>query len=175
MSNDPLIEPSTKVSSFLERYPQLEDELITFAPPFRKLRNPLLRHSIGRVATLAQAASVARVPATELVDYLRALVGQPPLAPGTVDDEDYFPEPPAWFEACEVVAVVDEREEDPEQTEMAIVRVLRLVRELSDRQLLELVTTFLPAPGIGVMRRKGYGTWCRQDPNGVVHTYLRGK
>ncbi|MBT4095990.1 MAG: DUF1858 domain-containing protein, partial [Nitrospinaceae bacterium] len=55
------IEPSSKVGELLEHYPELEDVLIGMAPPFKKLKNPLLRKSVGKVATLRQAAAVGRI------------------------------------------------------------------------------------------------------------------
>jgi hypothetical protein len=170
-----LIEATTKVADVLSRFPQLEDELIDFAPPFAKLRNPLLRNSIGKVATLKQAAAVAGVPVTDLVNHLRTLVGQPLLEGDAGPEVDYFPAEPEWVAGTCVVGTLDERVEDPEQTEMAIVRVSRAARGLDANQAVELLTTFLPAPGIEVMRRKGHATWCKRDADGTVHTLVRGK
>jgi len=167
-----LILPTTKVATFLQLHPELEDELIAFAPPFKKLKNPLLRNSIGKVATLRQAAGVARVPVRELVDHLRVLVGQPPLEGETEPDEDYLVAEPAWFAAHDVVDTLDEREEDPEQTQMAIVPLTARARALEPGEMVELLTTFIPAPGIGVLRRNGHRTWCREDPDGTVHTFV---
>ena len=167
-----LILPTTKVSTLLDRHPGLEDELIAFAPPFRKLKNPLLRNSIGKVATLKQAASVARVPVGELVDHLRALVGQPPLEGQAEPDEDYLVDEPAWFAAKKLVDTLDERLDDPEQSQMAIVPLAARAKTLEPGQMIELLTTFIPAPGIGVLRRKGHRTWCREEPDGTVHTYV---
>ncbi len=170
MTSEKLIEPTTRVAAFLQDHPQLEDELIAFAPPFKKLKNPFLRNSIGKVATLRQAAAVARVPVADLVNHLRALVGQPAFESDAAD-EDYLTERPDWFDPARIVVTIDEREEDPNQTQMAIVRVVDQAKDLSEGEILELVTTFLPAPGIAVLRRKGFRTWCQESEDGVVHTY----
>ena len=59
MSGESLqIQPSTKVAQLLDAYPELEEVLIRMAPPFRKLKNPILRRSVAKVATLKQAAIV---------------------------------------------------------------------------------------------------------------------
>ena len=55
------IEPTSKVDAVLEHYPELEDVLIGMAPPFKKMKNPFLRKSVGKVATLRQAAAVGRL------------------------------------------------------------------------------------------------------------------
>ena len=71
-----VITPKTKVFDLLEAYPQLEEVLIDFAPPFKKLRNPVLRRTVGKIATLQQAASVGQVPVEDLINRLRKEVGQ---------------------------------------------------------------------------------------------------
>ena len=48
------ITSSTKVAALLEEYPELEDVLMAMAPPFKKLRNPFLRKSVAKVASLGQ-------------------------------------------------------------------------------------------------------------------------
>jgi hypothetical protein len=100
----------------LERYPQLEDVLIGLAPPFKKLKNPLLRKGVARIASLQHAAVVGGMPVGELVNKLRAAVGQ-----STVDPEDlpgavsYFSDQPEWFDAAKIVASIDERAADPDK------------------------------------------------------------
>jgi hypothetical protein len=65
------ITPATKVADLLESWPDLEDVLIAQAPAFRRLKNPVLRRTVARVATLEQAAGVGGVPVRELVATLR--------------------------------------------------------------------------------------------------------
>ena len=82
------ITPSTKVAALLDSYPQLEDVLIGIAPPFKKLKNPILRRSVAKVASLRQAAAVGRLPVEELVNKLRDAVGQEPIAPSEVAEPE---------------------------------------------------------------------------------------
>ncbi len=74
------ISPQTTVNALLHEFPQLEAVLIALNPQFKKLKNPILRQSIGRVATLQQAASVAGIPTLEFVNHLRHEVGQQAIA-----------------------------------------------------------------------------------------------
>ncbi|MEO1389013.1 MAG: DUF1858 domain-containing protein [Cyanobacteria bacterium J06634_6] len=73
------INKSTTVNSLLDEYPQLQQVLIDLNPQFKKLRNPLLRKSIGRVVTLEQAAAIVKIPLTEFINHLRQAVNQPPI------------------------------------------------------------------------------------------------
>src|SRR5207302_2863296 len=121
--------PSTKIAALLDRYPQLEEILIGLAPPFKKLRNPLLRKGIAKVASLKQAAAVGGVSVNDLVNKLRAAVGQEAIgseeASGSVS---YFSGQPEWFEAAKIVTSIDERAADPNK--MAIVAVLQKAARL---------------------------------------------
>ena len=45
----------------INAYPELENELVNYVPAFEKLKNPLLRHTVAKVATLQQAATIGRV------------------------------------------------------------------------------------------------------------------
>ena len=64
------ITPQTKVGELLTAYPELEDLLIEIAPAFKKLRKPVLRRTVAKVTSLAQAARVGRWPQRSEVDYI---------------------------------------------------------------------------------------------------------
>jgi len=173
MPNDELpITQATKVAALLDRYPQLEDVLIGFAPPFKKLKNPILRKSVAKVASLRQAAAAARVPVNELVNTLREAVGQEAIAGETDDPADsYFSEQPDWFDRAKVVASIDERTESDER-QMTLVRVLQEIAKLGPGEIAELTTGFVPAPGIDVMRDKGLRVWCMEESSDLIRTFV---
>ncbi len=170
MSEEFLITPKTKVAALLKHYPQLEDVLIAMAPPFKKLKNPLLRRSVGKVASLRQAAAVGRLPVVAMINELRAAVGQEPLATEDAHEESsYFESRPAWFVADKVVESINETDVDPDV--MPLNPLIRRATRLEGAQILELITTYLPAPGIDIMRTKGFLVWCVED-EGVIRTYF---
>ena len=55
------ISPKTKVGELLDAYPELEQLLMAMSPAFEKLKNPVLRRTVAKVATLQQI-SVAGAP-----------------------------------------------------------------------------------------------------------------
>jgi Domain of unknown function (DUF1858) len=164
--------PSTKIGALLARYPELEDVLIGLAPPFKKLKNPFLRRGVAKVASLQQAAAVGRMPVGELVNRLRAAVGQDAFAVdgAAAQTDSYFSEKPAWFNAANIAASIDERSGDPNK--MPITVVLQAAARLRPAEILELITTFLPAPGIGVMKGKGLLVWSVQESPELIRTYV---
>lgn len=155
----------------LDRYPQLEDVLIGLAPPFKKLKNPLLRKGVSKVASLEHAAAVGGMSVGELVNKLRAAVGQGAAAPedfpGAVS---HFSDEPDWFDAAKIVASIDERAADPDK--MPIASVLQAAARLHSTDIIELITTFVPAPGIDILKRKGFLVWSVREDGKLVRTYV---
>jgi hypothetical protein len=159
------------VASLLDRYPQLEEILIGLAPPFKKLRNPLLRKGVAKVASLKQAAAVGGMAVEDLVNKLRAAVGQEAITSEDAGKSiSYFSDQPEWFTSSKVVISIDESAVD--QDSMPIVVVLRKAARLRPGEMLELVTTFLPAPGIAIMKRKGLRVWSVQQGPELIRTYV---
>ena len=177
--DDLAITASTKIAALLDRYPQLEEVLIEIAPPFKKLRNPILRKSVAKVASLRQAAAVGRVPVLELINRLRAAVGQEAIAAdvgGGAADEggdsaSYFGSRPHWFDPARVVASIDERtDSDPDK--MALARLLKTALGVQPTEIVELITTFLPAPGIDIMKKKGFAVWSVEEEPDLIRSYF---
>ena len=73
------ITPDTKIADLLKEFPQLEATIIRYSPAFSALKNPVLRRTVAKVTSLQQAAKVGNVSIVEMVDTLRAEVGQSPL------------------------------------------------------------------------------------------------
>ncbi len=65
----------TKIWEILEEHPELEEEFLTISPAFAKLKNPILRRTIAKITTLEQAASIAGIPAPELLRKLLIAAG----------------------------------------------------------------------------------------------------
>jgi TusA-related sulfurtransferase len=163
--------PSTKIAALLERYPELEEILIGLAPPFQKLKNPLLRKGVARVASLKQAAAVGGLPVADLINKLRAAVGQEAIAFADAGGSNsYFASQPEWFAVEKIVTSIDETSADPNQ--MPIVAVLQKAAHLQAGEILELVTTFLPAPGIEILKKKGLRVWSVQQGPALIRTYI---
>ena len=172
MADEPLqILPSTKVGQLLDAYPELEDVLIEMAPPFKKLKNPILRKSVAKVATLRQAAIAGRLDLSSMIDQLRQAVGLAPIKTTEIPSvEEYLGSAPDWFDKTCVVASIDDRAGDSD--EMAITRIVKSLQDLTEHQVVELMTTFLPAPGIDVARKRGIRTWAVQEQDELFKTYF---
>jgi len=168
--NELEITPSVTVHALLEAYPELEEVLIGIAPPFKKLRNPLLRKSVAKVATIKHISSVGNVPLNELIDKIREAVGQP-VSTESYSDEDYFAEQPDWFSPDKITLSVDEDKMD-DKDQMTLVTILRDTKNVKKGDIIELITSFLPAPGIEILKSKGYSVWIRREGDDLIKSYF---
>lgn len=146
------INPETKVGALLDAYPALEGVLIRLAPAFEKLRNPVLRKTVAKVATLEQAARIGGVELPRLVAELRKAAGQPDDAP--VCAAASADAGPAWLAAAPVAVDIDadvmlERGVHP------VGKVKESVAALAPGEVVRLRTSFRPEPLIELMRRTG--------------------
>ncbi len=62
----------TKIDDLLKQYPFLLDFLITLSPAFKNLKNPVMRKTIGKVASLKKAAGIGGLEVENLISSLNA-------------------------------------------------------------------------------------------------------
>jgi hypothetical protein len=165
------ITPSTKVNDLLDAYPELEETLIGIAPPFKKLKNPFLRRAVARVATMKHISSVGNVPLNELINTLKEAVGQSVAADSYYEDENYFSDRPDWF-ATEKISLSVNEEKLEDKDKMTLVTILREAKHVKRGEIIELITTFLPAPGIDTLKAKGYSVWTMKEEDGSIRSYF---
>ena len=164
------ITPSVTVHEMLETYPHLEDVLIGIAPPFKKLKNPLLRRSVARVATIKHISAVGKVPLDKLINKLRKAVGQS-TSDQVYQEENYFGDKPDWFSEDKIVVSVDEAKVE-DRDKMTLVAVMNEAKKVEKGEIIELITTFLPAPGIDILKSKGYLVWTVKGEGSQVRSYF---
>lgn len=143
MSEKLVITPKTKVLQLIEAYPQLEEVLIGYVPAFKKLKNPVLRNTVAKIATLQQAASIGNVKVEELINRLRKEVGQDLFTEGT--GAIYQTEKPGWF-----VEKLVSKELDAKQLldagEQPVNQVIADLKSMEAGTIYKLAAPFLPAP-----------------------------
>ncbi|MBE0528465.1 MAG: DUF438 domain-containing protein, partial [Thermoleophilia bacterium] len=79
------ITPKTTIHTLLKEYPFLLEFLAGYHPEFKKLTNPVLRRTVGRMATLDTVAEQGNVPLNQLTDDIVAEIEKqtgtrPPVA-----------------------------------------------------------------------------------------------
>lgn len=166
----PEITPDTRLAALLEALPELEDTLYELSPAYEKLKNPVLRRTVGRVATLRQVARVGGVPLGRLINTLREAAGLEATAGEGAGGEDEGPAPD-WVASGTVKDSLDAR---PliEQGEQPVGRVLKALPGLGPEELFLLEAPFLPAPLIDMARDRGYRAWSQTVAEEHVRTWF---
>jgi hypothetical protein len=165
------ITPDSKLGDILERWPNLEEVLLALSPHFKALRNPVLRRTVAKVATLRQVSTVSGVPLGTLVTRLRAGAGLPLLEVGDAGDSVSAERPP-WAVTSSVARTYDARAAI-EAGEHPMPQVMAELAALGDGQVFELVTPFVPAPLVDLAREKGFAAFSDAVDEGLVRTYFR--
>ncbi|HZL11929.1 MAG TPA: DUF1858 domain-containing protein [Prolixibacteraceae bacterium] len=165
-----IISPKTKVGDLLDAFPQLEDVLLELSPSFAKLKNPILRKTVARVASLQQAAIVGGLKVDEMVNRLRKEVGQDSIS-GEVENNQYLvASPPDWFDETQVIHQLDA---SPiiNSGGSPMADILVLAKELQQGEILGVKTPFVPAPIIDMLKDKGFKSFSLQK-DGEVASYF---
>lgn len=143
MENKTLITPKSKVLQVIEEYPELEDVLMEYVPVFKNLKNPVLRRTVARVATLQQAAAIGNVKVEDLVNRLRKATGQDAWT--GEGGQTYNTERPAWFDESLVTETLDAREM-LQRGEHPVNQVIADLQILKPGGIYKVDAPFLPAP-----------------------------
>ena len=174
------ITPQTRVSDLLESYPELEAVLVAQTPIFEKLRNPVLRKTVAKVATLEKAAAIAAISVEKLVSELRKAAGQSAANPPATDQPSLesrafdSPDRPAWLDLSKVVHYLD-ADEFLSRGEHPLNKVIALSKALDPGQALSLASSFRPVPLIEKLEELGHPVWCSQNRPGRFDTFIGAK
>jgi hypothetical protein len=165
------ITPDSRVGDLLDRWPHLEAVLIELSPHFRALKNPVLRRTVAKVATLRQVSKVGGVPLATLIDRLRAAAGLSSLAV-TEEGDTVETDRPDWAVPQAVTRTHDARAAI-ESGAHPLPKVMAELASLGDEDVYELVTPFVPAPLLELAREKGFASFSVDEGASLVRTYFR--
>jgi hypothetical protein len=168
-----IISPKTKVGELLDNFPDLESVLMEMSPAFEKLKNPVLRRTVARVATLQQVAAVGRLNVEEMVNRLRKEAGQSAMENGSIESEYFSSVAPDWFNVSRITRTFNA---SPKINSggSPMNEILQQANLLKTGEILELITPFVPAPIIDLLKTKRYKIYSVQKKNCVINYIIRG-
>lgn len=169
------ITPNTNINALLETYPQLENYLMGLNPKYKKLKNPILRRTVARIASLSQVAKIGGYDPLELTDLIRKELGQPPLGERdeTASAKETDDAKPDWVTGNAAVILDAGALLEAEKNPLAEVR--KAMKGLEPGRTLRLDTDFLPAPLIDTFREDGIPVWTEKLSESEFHTWLLKK
>ena len=167
--NKLIITPKTKVLELIETYPELEDVLIEIAPAFKRLKNPVLRRTVAKIATLQQAAAIGGVKTEELINRLRKEVGQDLIMGESGTQYNY--QKPEWFSEERIFTRFN-ASEMLEKGEHPVNQVIADLNNLEEGKIYELKAPFLTAPLIDKATSLGLKHWIDQRSREEFYIYF---
>lgn len=166
------ITPQTIVGELLTTYPELEDELIWISPVFQKLKNPVMRKTVAKVATLKQAAMIANISTAQLINALRSAVNQSEI--NVEDDKKTTRQKPDWI-IPEKIKFEYDISIDLENGLHPAAKVTKEVLQLNSDELYLLISPFIPAPLIKILEEKGFDVYTEKQNENIFHNYIKKK
>lgn len=166
-----IITPKTKINALLEAYPHLEEVLISAAPEFKKLKNPVLRNTIARITSINQAAIIGKINVEALVNKLRAEVGQSNIKSLSESGVEYNTLKPDWFKTSSVVTIIDIKE-ILNRGEQPVYEVLAAIKALGKNEILKIIAPFIPAPLLDKTLSLGYKHWLNKIAENEFEIYF---
>lgn len=162
-----VIRRTDRVADVLAQDESLVEAFVAVSDAFRTLRNPVMRRTMARLATVEHAARVAGLDPDDLVARLNAAAGGEPGAhndPPRPSEETPMPDtrepvPPALARIpAERVVDLDVRD-DLRNGHEPFSRIMAARREVPEGGALRLRAIFEPAPLYAVMGRQGFEHW----------------
>lgn len=164
------ITPLTKIGDLLKEFPHLEETLIGLSSKYQLLRNPVLRKTIGRVATLQQVSVVGNIPLETIINTLREAAGQNQTTVN-MNNSNNYPQVPAWLDPFKITHRLDAREM-LSRGEHPLNEVLSRTHSMTNDEIFELITGFVPMPLIEKVSNSGFDYYIEEAPGEEVRTYF---
>ncbi|MFT7823708.1 MAG: DUF1858 domain-containing protein [Sulfurimonas sp.] len=159
----------TKIADLLNH--GMKETLININPKFKKLNNPVLRRTVARVATVKQAAVVGGMEPDDLLNRLRAAVGQKTLE-GTethLPEKDIFP---SWAEQEKAKISLDANQAlDRDENPLALAN--KKLKGLDNGEILEIISDFRPQPLIDEFGKKGFEVAVKKIKSETFSTMIK--
>ena len=165
------VTPETKIGPLLDAYPALENVLLDMSPHFAKLKNPVLRKTVAKIATLRQVAEIGNIPLATLINTLREAVGITAAFGATTPESAPLQRAPSWVSSGTCVDTYDART-DLEAGNHPAQRVMADLSRLGVNETYVLITPFVPAPLIELAQGKGFAAWSHHEKPDMVKTYF---
>jgi len=166
------ITAKTKIFDLLSIYPKLEETIMNLAPPFKNLKNPLLRRTVGKLANLEKAAQIGGLDVLSLVNTLRAAVGQPELKNAPMTTTINTLNGPAWISG-KPMHIIDGVEMLSRGVH-PLNQINELMQTMPPGAYLVLTTNFKPIPLIEAMEKQNYKVYHSIDEQDATRhlTYI---
>lgn len=165
------ISSDTKIAALLKENPQALDAIISISAHYKKLQNPLLRKILAARVSIADAAKVGGVTIEAFYNKLLPLgfsvkKHQPSPQYAKVKNVE--------GKVLSYDVILDVRD-DLKKGKDPFSRILDALKKLPKNNTLLLVNSFVPAPLVKILEKKGFEVFCYEEEPKLVKTYISKK
>jgi len=160
----------TKIADLL-KYEGMKDTLIEINPKFKKLNNPILRRTIGKIATVKQAAIVGGMKPLDLLNELRERVGQKPIAQDEIEETKSNEEVPKWIAQEPKISL--DANEILDNNENPFAKLNKALKGLEKGEVAVIHSDFRPEPLIEEFSKKGHQVYSQKISSNKFITYIQ--
>jgi len=162
----------TKISDLLNDYNGMKDILIAINPKFKKLNNPVLRRTIGKVAGVKQAAIVGGMKPIVLLNLLRRHVGQDVIEDSDAhNDSEVSSMIPEWALSRPAHKIDANQLLDDDLN--PLVETQRILSRMSAGEVMSISADFQPEPLIEEFIKKGHAVYTQILGDMEFITYIK--
>ena len=161
---------NTKIYDLLKEYPFMEDKLIEINPKYKKLKNPILKRTLTKIASIKQAALVGGMDPVDLLNWIRKELNQPPLKAKEAKTESKPKKIPDWVNLKPKVEIDGNKILDDGKNPLA--EINKLLKKLEKDDIVLLKTDFFPSPLIDELKKRGYEIFNKSEDK-IYLTFIK--
>lgn len=168
-----VINAQTKIAALLKHHPDALETIISIAPDFKKLRNPILRKLMAGRTSIAMASKIG---GCKPEDFFKALAPLGFEADSAVTITDELPENkpvPEYLQQLDPQQLVhfDVREMLAQGTD-PLKHIQQKVKALQPGEALLIVNNFEPVPLIKLLEKQGFESYVKFIDAETIETYF---
>lgn len=155
------ITTTTKLFDLLAGYPDLEEKIIGIAPPFKNLKNPVLRKTVTKLVTIEKVALIGNQDVNGFLNTLRREVGQEETGGESKMEISWNQGEPEWIK--EKPAEIVNGTEMLGRGVHPLAHINEIMKSLDKKQFVRLLTNFKPIPLIEAMETQNFEVFSKTD------------
>ena len=169
------INEHTKIAALLKHHPDALEKIVSIAPDFKKLRNPILRKLMAGRTSIAMASKIGKCTPEDFYKVLQPLgfTIEYKSSTSVKTSNNLKKELPNFIVEIpqEHIVILDVREMLASGTD-PLKRIQNKVKEMKQGEVLKIVNTFEPTPLIKLLEKQGFTAYVEEINNDIINTYF---
>lgn len=168
----PVINRNTTIAELLKQHPDALEVIISIAPKFSKLRNPILRKLMAPRTTIAMASKVGGVKVQDFFGKLQPLGFEAEGNAFADDDAAPYHRPDFMNHLSpDMIHELDVRPEIARGSD-PLSLIMQHIKIMPEGKVLRLINSFEPAPLVALLGKQGFQSFVETVDDNTVITWF---